>query len=279
MKKFFYEYGQLNWLYVLFAANVVGFLIAYFTFLISDGTSAFFFAIHSGDSWSLLKVWKLLTYAFTDHSVFGLIGNLMWLWVFGGTLAAVIGSKHIFNLYIVVTILLGILAGILCLFAGEKYPVFLLGFDMVTIAVAAACVYKIPHQKLSFMLVGSIPIWIVGIVFLLFKIFAFPSKAMVLVLLLSFLAGVLGFLYMVAFNKDPNFFEWQGFRNFFNGLFKKKKKNKGKLVAITGNKKQWSNTESQEQLNKILDKISEKGMDGISNDEKKFLENYSKREK
>jgi membrane associated rhomboid family serine protease len=237
MKRNFYENGYLNWLYVLFAANVVGFLIAYFAFMFSDGESALFFAIHSGDKWSLIKIWKLFTYAFANHNIIALIGNLIWLWVFGEALGNVIGSKQIFRLYLIVTIVIGIIAGVFCLFPSVKYPVYVLGFDMVTIALAAACVYKIPHHTINFMLVGSIPFWIIGVIFLLYKVFAFPDKAMALNLILCLFSAIIGLVYIVVINQNRTFVKTNVTRNLISSLFKKRinqKVNWFLLLAIKG---------------------------------------------
>ncbi len=274
MKKFLYEYGQLNWLYALFAANVVGFLVAFFAFMFSNGESVLFFAIHSGDKYSLFKIWKLITYAFFDHTIFSLISNLIWLAIFAMPLSTTIGStKHIRNIYLLTTIVIGLISGLLCFFETEKYPIFLLGFSMVTISVASACVYKIPNYQINLMLIGSIPIWIIGLIFLLFSIFTFPSKEMALMLLISFLAAVLGVLYMINLEKGNLPIAWKGMISFPI----KKKKRKGKLVAISGNNnKKIVDHLNQEKLNTILDKISEKGLNNISDDEKKFLENFNK---
>lgn len=275
MKKIFYEYGRLNWLYILFAANVAGFLIAFFASMFSNGASELFFAIHSGDKYSLLKIWKLLTYTFCDHSVSSLVSNLIWLAVFGMPLSTTIGStKNIFNIYLLTTIVIGILGGMLCLLATDKYPIFLLGFNMVTIAIASACVYKIPNYQVNLMLIGSIPIWIIGVIFLLFRIFTFPSKEMALMLLISLLAGILGVIYMVKMEQGKFFFEWKNISHFFT----RSTKSRGKLVAIPSNKINKTTTQlNQEKLNTILDKISEKGLSSISATEKQFLESYNKR--
>jgi membrane associated rhomboid family serine protease len=277
MKKFFYEYGQLNWLYVLFAANVIGFIIAFFAFAITNGQSAFFFAIHSGDSFSLLKIWKLLTYSVANASVFGLIGNLLWLWIFGGLLANVIGGKNMFSLYVFTTLIVGIIGGIFCFWGNEKFPVFLLGFDTALIAIAAACVYKAPQQKVVMMLLGGIPVWVLGIAFLLIKIFTIPSQGMAFMLLLGFIALLIGVLYIILFDKGTHLDITNiADRNSWT-ILRKKKKLKGRLVTMpTSISQKNSSHANQEKLDKILEKISEKGIDGISKEEKKFLENYSK---
>jgi membrane associated rhomboid family serine protease len=274
MKKFFYEYGQLNWLYVLFAANVIGFLVSFFVAMVTNGNSVLFFAIHSGDSFSLFKIWKLFTYSLTSPNVFGLLSNLIWLWVFGDILANVIGGKNLFSLYVFTTVLVGIIGGIFCFWGNDKFPVFLLGFDAALIAIAAACVYKVPQQKVVMMLVGGIPIWILGIAFLLIKIFTTPSAGIVFMFLLDFIALLIGVFYIILFDKGKNLDVSN--TNLWN-IFKKKQKAKGKVVAMPTTKTNKTNDSIQQQkLNAILDKISAKGMDSISKEEKQFLENFRK---
>jgi membrane associated rhomboid family serine protease len=277
MKKFFYEYGQLNWLYVLFAANVIGFIVAFFAFTFTNGQSALFFAIHSGDFFSLLKIWKLFTYSITSPSAFGLIGNLLWLWIFGDLLANVIGGKNMFSVYVFTTLIIGVIGGVFCIWGNEEYPVFLLGFDAALIAIAAACVYKVPQQKVVMMLVGGIPVWVLGIAFLLVKIFTTPNQGMAFMLLLDFIALLIGVFYIILFDKGKYLDVTDMTHKNSWTILKKKKKLKGKLVSMpTAISQKNSNSSNQERLDKILEKISEKGIDGISKEEKKFLENYSK---
>ncbi len=275
MKKLFYETGTLNWMYVFFAMVVGGFLISFFTTMIAGPESIGFFSIHNGDKNSLFKIWKLATYGFFDPTVFSVISNLIWLWIFGGVIDMMLGNKRVFALAIFTLLTIGLLGGIACLLLSEeRFYIFLNGIDVAAVAIAAAAVYKFPQFKVSMILIGAIPLWMLGVVFILMRVFINPAKEFAAMLVLYFIAMGIGIFFMRQLynGKDITdlFFD---FRNFL----KLKTQHKPKVVQMPKQRKTsiQGNSSSDLQLDAILDKISTSGMSALTDAEKKYLKKMS----
>ncbi len=267
MKNFFYEYGQLKWLYALFGVLVGGFLVAFFAAMFSGGASEQFFAIHSGDKWSVLKIWKLITYAVMSTSVFSLVSNLIWLAIFGRILESIYSGKNVVDLFVITTVFIGFLATVFCIFASNNFPIYLNDFTPALIAIATACIYKVPKYEVNLMIIGNVPIWILGAIFLLMRIFMNPNLGAFLMLIISLVAIPIGIFFIKYWEGDVQLKQFS--------FFQKKKKPSGKVVAMPTSKPK--NEDPQEKLNKILEKISANGIENISKEEKYFLENYSRK--
>jgi len=99
-----------NALVNLVAINVILFAILKFLFLVYKVTELNMDAYYrSIFNWFILpadistlatRPWVVLTYMFTHESVFQLIGNMLWLWVFGFILQDMMGNRKLTPIYL-----------------------------------------------------------------------------------------------------------------------------------------------------------------------------------
>jgi membrane associated rhomboid family serine protease len=267
-KKLLYDTGQLNWLLVIIVAAIAGFLISFFTQMFAGPTALNFFAIHSGDNLSILKIWKYLTYPLADPSVGSMVSNLIWLWIFGDIIAGMLGTKKVFNLFAIAHLAIGILAAVICIFNLPGFKIMLLGCDVGVIAVAAACVYKFPQFKVQLILIGAVPVWVLGAIFILLRVFVFPDVALLPQIVLYLFAIGFGVLYMHLLNQGTSL------EAIFSLDTASRKPAKVVQLRNVTPSQQKATTNNQEQLNKILDKISAQGMQALTTSERNFLEDF-----
>ncbi len=234
------------------------------------------------------RPWTLLTHMFLHIGVWHIIGNMIWLWVFGYILQDLTGNKKIIPIY-----LYGAIAGAaayilafntLAVFKAQVPVATALGASAGVMAVAVATTMVAPDYRLLPMLNGGIPLWVITILYLIIDFATIPeSNAGGHI---AHLGGALaGFLFIVFLRRGYDGSDWMN--NFFqwvNDLFNPDKPKKGKHVreqifykAKTSPFKKTSNL-TQQKIDEILDKISQKGYHHLTEEEKEMLKRASDEE-
>lgn len=203
-------------------------------------------------------VWQLMTYMFLHGGFWHLAFNMFIIWMFGKQLEAVWGSERFLKYYI------------FCGIGGAAFS-FIFAFNSLVIGASGAG-YGILLAYAVLFPYNQIYIW--GI---------FPVRARTLVIVLAaieFLSGVsgrdgiahfahlggmaAGLLYMRTDHRAWKF--WDKLRKLFDGLPIR--------IKMDGNEE--SETYDEQKINSILDKISEKGYENLTETERRILDNYSK---
>ncbi len=227
------------------------------------------------------RPWTIFTYMFMHDGVFHLIGNLIWLWVFGYILQDLTGSKTIIPLFIYG----GLCGGFLYLVSMNILPGLkgtnaeMVGASAGVMAIAIATTILAPNYRFFPMINGGIPLWVITIIFVVID-FAMIAKDLNTGGHISHIGGaIFGLLFMWQMKKGrdwsagmSNFFSW------FNDLFnptKKETENKSKEeyyynTSGTQPYKKIPNL-TQKRIDAILDKIGEKGYQQLSEEEKQIL--------
>lgn len=236
----------------------------------------------------IYKPWTIITHMFLHDRVWHVFGNMIWLWVFGFILKDLIGDRKLIPIYIY-----GGLAGALAfVLAFNTFNVFsntlpqatALGASAAVMAIAVATTVTAPNYRFFPMLNGGIPLWAVTLLFLVIDLATIPNDNAGGHI--AHLAGALsGYIFIVLLNKGydgsiwmNNFFDW------VNDLFNPNKTKKGKLIkGDFFNKKEnppvsKKPKDTQQRVDELLDKISQKGYDQLTQEEKDFLKNASKEE-
>jgi len=211
-------------------------------------------------------VWQMLTYMFLHGSLMHLGLNMFVIWMFGRTLEQVWGSSRFLRFYLA------------CGLGGAFFS-FLFAFNTPVIGASAASygmllafAIMFPNQRLL--------LW-----------FVVPVKARTLAIglaLLSLVMGIRGggniahFAHLggmaAALIMMRGEYQFRRFRNFI-----KKKLSKIPVKISFHGEKQDPSAGGQEsdmdKINSILDKISAKGYENLSETERRILEQYSEQER
>ncbi|RYY62297.1 MAG: rhomboid family intramembrane serine protease [Chitinophagaceae bacterium] len=233
----------------------------------------------------LTRPWTILTHMFTHTDVWHVIGNMLWLWVFGYILQDLTGNKKIVPIY-----LYGAFGGALAFVL--SYNIFpglrpelpwqsAIGASAGVMAIAAAVTTISPGYRILPMLNGGIPIWIIMIIYLIIDLAGIPAGNTGGHI--AHIAGALvGFLFVYSFRRGYDWGNWMN--NFFewvNNLFNPEKPKKGRVIKselfYKSKGKPYKKTPNvtEQRIDEILDKISVKGYNSLSDDEKDLLKRAS----
>ncbi len=297
VKKQRFTLGQdgnaLMWLFIV---NVIFFLVlmtiqvAYFFYqktpeLYYIQVVQWFQLPASPSKWSE-RPWTLVTYMFSDISVFRILSNMLWLWAFGSILQGIASNKRVIPIYLYG----GFSGALFFILAGNLIPSLhsqtgasnLLGANAAVIAVAVATSMLAPGYRFFRMLHGGISIWVLTVIYLLIDFAGVATENAAYSL--SHLGGALaGFLFVICLRRGKdgsvwmnNFYEW------FINLFNPNKKNrtssvKEKIFYNKGKRDPYSKTSNvtEQRIDEILDKINQKGYHFLTDEEKNVLKRAS----
>ena len=228
------------------------------------------------------RPWTILTYMFMHDGVFHMIGNIIWLWIFGFILQDLTGNKTIIPLFIYG----GLCGAALFLISMNIFPGLkpalgstLEGASAGVMAIAIATTMLAPNYRFFPMINGGIPLWVITIIFVVID-FAMVAKDINTGGHISHIGGAaFGLLFMRQFQKGNDWsiglsklFDW------FNNLFtprdtKTRKAPQEKLFYKSSGTKPFNKIPNltQKRIDAILDKIGEKGYHQLTEEEKQIL--------
>lgn len=218
----------------------------------------------------LTRFWTPFTYMFMHAGIFHILFNMLWLYWLGQIFEEYLGNKRTIGLYI-----LGGLSGALFFILAYNFlPAFAGAVDGSTVVGASAGVMAIiiatatllPDYTISLILIGPVKLKWIAIFYIIldFLSVAGPNAGGEI----AHLGGALfGFIYIKQLQRGH---DWVGA---ITGIFKPK----SKLKVTTGNSDRNSSSKPrQEEIDRILDKISQTGYDSLNKQEKEILFRASK---
>ena len=286
-----------NALITLIAINLVLFVILFFVqamFTLQYGkelASGLFrtrvvdwFALSPNVHTILARPWTILTHMFVHIDVWHVLGNMLWLWVFGYLLHDLTGNRKIFPVFIY-----GGLAGALAFVLAFNFipaliaaPAPAIGASAGVMAIAVAVTTIAPGYRVFPMLNGGIPVWIITVFYLIVDLATIPISNPGGHI--AHLAGALaGFLFIYFFRRGYDGGAWMNkIFDWINDLFNPEKPSKGTSIKTelfykseTRPFKKTPNVTSQ-RVDEILDKINVKGYHSLTEEEKELLRRASK---
>lgn len=240
----------------------------------------------------LSRPWTLITYAFGHdwRGVWHIIGNMLALYYFGRLFIEYLGNDKLIAVYV-----LGALAGgIVYLLAFNLIPFFigrsgfegLVGASAAVFCVMMAIVTLIPDYTFFLMFLGPVKIKYIALFYIVLSFIGTVGENDGGNI--AHLGGLLmGFVYTKQLQSGNNWGGWiTTTLEWVSGLFKpspkvkvtyRKDENNRKASAGTAAPKQSFNKATQEEIDAILDKISDKGYESLTKEEKEKLFNASKK--
>lgn len=239
----------------------------------------------------LLSPWTIITSMFLHVSFMHLLSNMLMLFFIGQMLETYIGSKKILSLYLVG----GVIGSLVQILAKNFFPLMsglpdypILGASGAVTAIAVGLITYNPSLEVR--LFGVIPtklIYIVGLFFIL-EFFNLSNIHDSVAHFAHVGGGLFGFFIMWNYRNGKDYLRWMdNLQVSLSNLFTKNKKPKMKVQYSKFRTKEKDvkpprddydynadKQAKQERLDKILEKIKYKGYDGLTKEEKDFLNQF-----
>ncbi|WP_423129344.1 rhomboid family intramembrane serine protease [Gaoshiqia sp. Z1-71] len=224
----------------------------------------------------LSKPWTLITYMFLHFNFLHILFNVLWLYWMGKIFLFYFDQKKLLSIY-----LLGGLSGGLFFLAGYNlFPAFtevvvfsqLLGASASVLAIIAAVATYAPNHIINLMFIGQVKMKHLAIFSLLLYVIGIASSNAGGNL--AHLGGAFfGFIYVLAYRKGIDLTRGlTALTDFFVATFKPKQRieltYRGKNNDLEFNRQK---NLKQEEINRVLDKISQSGYDSLTKEEKELL--------
>jgi membrane associated rhomboid family serine protease len=268
-------------------------VVYYFSFG-DQGVSLFneqifrWFTLPADLSLLITRPWTLITHMFVHDtaSIWHILGNMLWLWAFGSILQNLAGNKHLFPLYFYGA-MGGAVAYILAYNLIGPLKVDLpytqaFGASAGVMAIAIGTTALAPGYRIFQMINGGIPLWVITILYLIIDLATIPYNNPGGHI--AHIAGAgMGYAFFLALQRGRDWGGWiNNFFDWVNNLFNPDKPKKGisPKTTLYYNSKvppyKKANIITQQRIDEILDKISQKGYHSLTEDEKEMLSRASK---
>ena len=277
----------------LILINVAVFVVLGVLMVVSEigGASAVYSFIH--DQFSIparidqfiTRPWTILTYAFMHAGFLHILFNMLVLYWFGRLFVEYLGSDKLIAVYF----LGAISGGVLYLLAYNTVPYFvtqsnqavimMVGASAAVDAIVVAAATLLPDYTFFLLLLGPVRIkYIAAVTVFLSFLGTVGGNAGGNIAHLG--GALIGFIYIKQLQAGSNWGSWiTATIEWFKGLFKPRPKVKVTYRSDAPRKKTQtkSSSVSQEELDAILDKISDGGYESLTKEEKEKLFNASKK--
>jgi membrane associated rhomboid family serine protease len=229
----------------------------------------------------LYKPWTIVSYSFFHSGFLHLVFNLIVLHFVGRLFITFFTQKQLLGLYI----LGGFMGGIIYIVSYTFLPLLsnqntlLLGASASIMAILFATMTYSPFMDIRLFLFGSVKLWHIAILYLIIDLIQLPLENTGGHL--SHLGGALfGFIYIKLLQQGTDLtsginFIFDAAVNLFSPKkttpFKKVHRNPKPANPPKSTTKIVTKDINQQQIDDILDKISQSGYDSLTKDEKEFL--------
>lgn len=216
----------------------------------------------------LLQPWSLFTYPFVYTSLFELIFDCLWLSWIGNMFLNLLKPKHL-----IFTLLGGVLIGGLTFLSLNSYSIFSIqspSYNTISFGLAsllASMMILTPTAEVRLIIFGNVRFRTIAIVYFIIEIVLLANNKQYAAAIAFATAILFGILFIQSLSKGNDWSQIIG-----------KKKTHLKVVS-----RQYENNvfhkhdlPNQDLIDQVLDKISEKGYDNLSRDEKEILFRASK---
>ncbi len=223
------------------------------------------------------RPWTIISYMFMHDGVFHILFNMLWLYWIGQIFEEYLGYKRIVTLYF-----LGGLAGAFFFIASYNiFPAYtasgllwgstVVGASACVMAIVIATATLLPDYTLYLMFIGPVKLKWLAIFFVLIDFLSVASANSGGEI--AHLGGALvGFIYIKQLRRGN---DWSAP---INKIFTPSPKLKVTAGGITDNRKP-SGLPRQDEIDRILDKISQSGYDSLNKQEKETLFRASKNDR
>ena len=223
----------------------------------------------------ILQPWSIITYFFLHMSFMHILWNMLFLYWFGKIINDNIGNNALISLYV----LGGIIGGLFYMAIYNIVPYYgervsdslMLGASAGVFSVVVGSATLMPNYTFYLLLIGPVRIKYIALFYVLLSFFDVAGTNAGGEI--AHLGGAfIGYIYIRQLQNGINIGE--GIINFINFFSEKKENKENKKENI---QKETVET-TQDEVDKILDKISESGYSSLTSKEKERLFNATKKQ-
>jgi membrane associated rhomboid family serine protease len=220
----------------------------------------------------ILQPWSIITYFFLHMSFMHILWNMLFLYWFGKIIYDYIGNNALISLYVLGGIIGGLfymaIYNIIPYYADRVSESLMLGASAGVFSVVVGSATLMPNYTFHLLLIGPVRIKYIALFYVLLSFFDVAGTNAGGEI--AHLGGAfIGYIFIRQLQNGINIGE--GIINFLNLFNEKKKEKKNKL-------QKESDETTQDEVDKILDKISESGYSSLTSKEKERLFNASKKQ-
>ena len=228
----------------------------------------------------LLKPWSIFIYAFCHSSILHILFNLIMLNFAGRLFLIFFNQKQLLSLYFVGSLF----AGFVFLLSYMFFPALanvntaLVGASASVMAILFATVTYSPLMNIRLLLFGNVKLWHIALILIVIDLFQLPMENTGGHL--AHIGGAFfGYIYIRLLKNGTDISNWFTLIiDVFSSIFGSRKSKPFKKVHRTYKapaekrvSKIVTKDKVQQQIDEILDKISQSGYDSLSSEEKEFL--------
>ncbi len=228
----------------------------------------------------LLKPWSIFTYAFCHSSILHILFNLIMLNFAVRLFLIFFNQKQLLSLYFVGSLF----AGFVFLLSYMFFPALanvntaLVGASASVMAILFATVTYSPLMNIRLLLFGNVKLWHIALILIVIDLFQLPMENTGGHL--AHIGGAFfGYIYIRLLKNGTDICNWftliiDAFSSIFGSRKSKPFKKVHRTYKAPAEKrvsKIVTKDKVQQQIDEILDKISQSGYDSLSSEEKEFL--------
>ncbi|WP_306353064.1 rhomboid family protein [Flavobacterium sp. '19STA2R22 D10 B1'] len=252
-------------------------LIFFYSFQLGIFNLPNWLALSSDPLVVLVRPWTLLTYAFFHAGFLHLLFNMMVLHFASRLFLTYFTQKQFLGLYLLSAIFAGIIFVLSYVVLGNVN--IIVGASGAIMAILVGVATYAPYMQLRLLLIGNVKLWHVAFVIVLLDLIQLPMGNTGGHI--AHLGGAFfGFFYIKMLQNGTDLtkgitavLDWAVtlFKPRKSTPFKKVHKNKTSPNFTPTSRATVTKDKSQQQIDEILDKISQSGYDSLSKEEKEFL--------
>jgi membrane associated rhomboid family serine protease len=263
--------GLTEWVKILIIINVA----VFFAQMVAWSTLVRYFGLVPADVIANLRLWQFVTYMFLHGSFFHLIFNMLILWMFGSEMERTWGPETFIRYYFFT----GVGAGVLTWILSPTSPIPNIGASGALYGILLAYAMTYPNRLIYVYFLVPVPAKYLVLIFGVFEFMASVRHTSDGIGHFAHLGGMLfGLIYLrwfgIASWARPKGKGWWDPASWRESVRRWRRKQRMKVIDLHEKREAARKAE----VDAILEKIAQEGMDSLTSHEKKILEEASNRD-
>lgn len=224
-------------------------------------------SIHSDMMYNLKHPWVFVTHAIFHVGVFHMAMNMLMLYWFGRIIGDMIGDHRVLPIF-VYGCLSGLIFYLVFTNVAPEFSGYAHGASAGVMAMVVAAGMIAPEYMIRLILIGTVRLKYVVLVVLLFDIIGLSNLQNTGGRIAHFGGSFMGFLFIYLLQQGTDLS-----KQFERKVKKRRTSGSAKVITLKPRKKE---SESSQTIDSILEKIKRKGINSLSNEERRLLDEASK---